>query len=375
MVLSIPPGLTPAQLLDLFEQLKTGLRSIAAGKYALVAGLTLALYDHLLTLDREKRYIWKARGWSTPRAIFLFTRYSVPLILLGHCLDNLGGPRADELCLRWSFANTYWTFVLYSMMHWLVALRVYAYWGRSRRVLFSFVALWSIAFIATTTEATIWLVNYKGTAAYDPILKSCSIGAPTWLPVINVGFLILEIPAFCLTAWKFRQDSKVLANSLLIKTLIRDGVLYFFIVLGLTTGTALFTYLAPLAMSGVPRFLTLGIVDVTVSRLVLSLHEVAAKAGVSNDQKPSTGSTTVAVNQFGTYKARPSRDGVAGGFYGHSRAASNASAYPMDTMGSARKMQQPQHIPRPVPESWPPDQTMIIGNPYSYVEETERPQV
>ena len=52
---------------------------------------------------------------------------------------------------------------MYSMMHWLVALRVYAYWGRERRVLISFVILWSIAFAATTTEATIWMVNYKGT--------------------------------------------------------------------------------------------------------------------------------------------------------------------------------------------------------------------
>lgn len=44
----------------------------------------------------------------------------------------------------------------------LVALRVYAYWGRSRPVLITFVVLWSIAFAATTVEATIWLVNYKG---------------------------------------------------------------------------------------------------------------------------------------------------------------------------------------------------------------------
>lgn len=44
----------------------------------------------------------------------------------------------------------------------LVALRVYAYWGRSRRVLLCFAILWSIAFIATTVEATLWLTQYKG---------------------------------------------------------------------------------------------------------------------------------------------------------------------------------------------------------------------
>ena len=103
MVLSVPPNLTPAQLLDLFNQLKIDLSNLQAGRYALVAGTTLGLYDHFLTLDRERRYIWRAKTWSMPRAIFLFTRYSFPLIMIGNIVDNLGPPRSDAVSLiQWN---------------------------------------------------------------------------------------------------------------------------------------------------------------------------------------------------------------------------------------------------------------------------------
>jgi hypothetical protein len=96
MPLSVPPNLTPQQLLALFEALKAGLHDLAAGRYALIAGTTLGLYDHILTFDRERQHIWHVKGWTAPRAIFLFTRYSFPLIMVGHLVDNLGPERSDS---------------------------------------------------------------------------------------------------------------------------------------------------------------------------------------------------------------------------------------------------------------------------------------
>lgn len=223
-------------------------------------------------------------------------------------------------------------------------------------------------------------------------------------------------------AYKFRKDSQIYAPSILINTLIRDGVLYFFVVLGLTTGTALFTYLAPVAMSGVPRFLTLGIVAVTVSRLVLSLKDAAGKSasaevagsgeadgfGSGGKGKPTTGSETYVM-----HKARPSKDGrdgrrgkdgnnslptsarpsfsspyqypqpprpssLYGNGYGygngnaHSRENSVSNPFPMGVVvgynngngagaGAGEGMLS-------VSEGWSQDQTLVIGNPYSYID-------
>lgn len=108
-----------------------------------------------------------------------------------------------------------------------------------------------------------------------------------------------------------------------------------------------------------------------ISNLILSQPK-SARAGVSHDQNLSTGSTTVAANKFGTCEARPSRDGIAGAFYGHSRGVLNKSAYSTDTIVSARQLQQRQQTARPAPASWPPNPTAINGNSYAYVEETSR---
>lgn len=94
-MVAIPTNLTPAQLLDLFKQLEDGLWDLRIGKYALLAGFTLGVYDHILTFPREVKHIWRAKQWSAPRAIFLFTRYSFYPLMIVHIFDNLGPARPD----------------------------------------------------------------------------------------------------------------------------------------------------------------------------------------------------------------------------------------------------------------------------------------
>lgn len=147
------------------------------------------------------------------------------------------------------------------------------------------------------------------------------------------------------SAYKYRQDAKRVLHTTLINTLMQDGLIYFFIVVALTTGTALFMYFAPLAMSGVPRFLTIGIVDVTVSRLVLSLREAAGKTGTnmstSSDARPSNGATA-----YSSYQRR-------------GKSEEKGNNYALDTIGETTFVQ-------PVPNDLLPDQTIVIGNPYAY---------
>lgn len=45
------------------------------------SALTLALYDHLLTLPDELDMMW-SREWDLPRALFFLVRYGVAAFLL-----------------------------------------------------------------------------------------------------------------------------------------------------------------------------------------------------------------------------------------------------------------------------------------------------
>ncbi|KAF5361498.1 hypothetical protein D9758_006155 [Tetrapyrgos nigripes] len=77
----------------------TFLQHVWASRYLSIAGVTVIIYDHLLSLDQEVELIWKA-PWRTPKALWLFLRYLVPCTLIVHTyqLSGLGnGGTTDVL--------------------------------------------------------------------------------------------------------------------------------------------------------------------------------------------------------------------------------------------------------------------------------------
>jgi hypothetical protein len=52
------------------------------------AGYVVLLYDHLLTLDDEVKYVWSAPG-TIAKVLFLTLRYMVPLFLTGETISTL----------------------------------------------------------------------------------------------------------------------------------------------------------------------------------------------------------------------------------------------------------------------------------------------
>lgn len=55
-------------------QIVDGLR---VAKYLGAAGITVMLYDWLLTLPEEVAHIWTTDGWSVPSVFFLVVRFQV----------------------------------------------------------------------------------------------------------------------------------------------------------------------------------------------------------------------------------------------------------------------------------------------------------
>ncbi|KAG8806561.1 hypothetical protein FRC17_004924, partial [Serendipita sp. 399] len=52
-------------------------------RYVNYAAFTFMLYDMLLTLADEVKYIWRAR-WTVIKVVFLINRYVTPIILIGN---------------------------------------------------------------------------------------------------------------------------------------------------------------------------------------------------------------------------------------------------------------------------------------------------
>jgi hypothetical protein len=55
------------------------------------------LYDHLLTLDDEVKYVWSAPG-TIAKVLFLTLRYMVPLFLTGQTISTPNESLSPSTC-------------------------------------------------------------------------------------------------------------------------------------------------------------------------------------------------------------------------------------------------------------------------------------
>ncbi|CAG7854986.1 SubName: Full=Uncharacterized protein {ECO:0000313/EMBL:CCA72833.1} [Serendipita indica DSM 11827] len=55
----------------------------------LYSALALLVWDHLLTLRREARFIWRAK-WTVIKTLFLFNRYITLIIITGNAIIGSG---------------------------------------------------------------------------------------------------------------------------------------------------------------------------------------------------------------------------------------------------------------------------------------------
>ncbi|KAG8770995.1 hypothetical protein FRC15_003677 [Serendipita sp. 397] len=69
-------------------------------RYVNYASFTFMVWDMLLTLPDEVKYIWKAR-WTVIKVVFLSNRYVTPIILIGNLYTISGQAKdlSDQVCL------------------------------------------------------------------------------------------------------------------------------------------------------------------------------------------------------------------------------------------------------------------------------------
>ncbi|KAJ7678242.1 hypothetical protein DFH06DRAFT_1317016 [Mycena polygramma] len=68
-------------------ELENIVRDLQKTRLVSAVGLVILLYDHLLSLDDEVRFIWSAR-FTSSKVLFLALRYIVPVIMLVHTVHR-----------------------------------------------------------------------------------------------------------------------------------------------------------------------------------------------------------------------------------------------------------------------------------------------
>ncbi|KDR65769.1 hypothetical protein GALMADRAFT_284123 [Galerina marginata CBS 339.88] len=199
------------------QALYDALRLTRDANYSLAAAVTFLVFDIFMTLSDEVKYIWGSR-WSFPKFLYLMGRYYGLIYLV----IRLGVETHSNLSVPVCKAY-YWYYVMggdilfTTIVNVIFVLRIYALYGRSRKVLLVFVVL--------------CLGCLTNPQPRKPTLIS-------WVPCICVAWAFFL--ASLLRLRNSFRSARVLRGAMsgeqkptLVMTLIRDGTIYFCLILSI----------------------------------------------------------------------------------------------------------------------------------------------
>ncbi|KAL5527921.1 hypothetical protein ACEPAG_6722 [Sanghuangporus baumii] len=280
-------------------------RDLWYGRLCTTSSSVIILYDHLITLSDEVHLIWKSR-WSAGKALFLISRYyNVFTVLL--MLRELLAISANQLSV-----------VLYSSS---ISSRF-----SSKRISlllvvgFSSVLVAEIIILVLSTKAQIGPVNADPSRQLD--MATCIL-TDTWpLSYLYwIPFLAFESLLFALALFKGFQsvrDHELELNAAgfglgfcrkarrsgagraakALEVLIRDSILYFFVIFAIFLANALAWMIDNGRIGEIPVGLAVALSTVMAQRLLLNIRENFEKrrAGIDANASTAAASDTFALS-------------------------------------------------------------------------------
>ncbi|KAG8949668.1 hypothetical protein FRC04_008414 [Tulasnella sp. 424] len=259
------------------EELKhvvlTAVKGLISSRYTGVAGYTILIYDHILTIPIEIELIWrKPKGFVT--YAFLFNRYLVPLVIAVGIFQMSGGTRnvPSSFCHAWLWIEGACMITGYGIAHYLASLRVRALHS-ARPWVDRTLLIAGVLYAVVTVSVTLAIeVNVGKTFVWDTTFNVCN-GTPTsymhgsWIPG-----LMFESVLFTLIILKAVRDWRRDLSFPITRLLYRDGFLYF----GVMAGCSIFNIIASSSLPStyflLAKYFAFSLVTVMSSRIVLNLR-------------------------------------------------------------------------------------------------------
>ncbi|KAJ7472219.1 hypothetical protein B0H11DRAFT_2236900 [Mycena galericulata] len=290
-------------------------------RYVSAAGLVILLYDHVLSLSDEVRFIWSARVTSS-KVLFLALRYLVPCVMLFHTnlLDFLTSTfpikyaPLSSCCADTSLVPSFWMtlavlvgWLTLAINNWLVLLRLWVLWGADLHFFpanwlnlrqdrhRTFIVCTLLIFIAlqTTTVVLAWIgvANMMPSMAFQPELHLCSFTYPPKYAVVWIPGLSFELMVLSGMGWK------VLNHPQTLKTLHGDGYIFFLCLSGNLTNTIIF-FTVRTTLTFVTLFFMWCFTTTTTCRMILSLRHSADGGRLDFEPSDTDGSDISHETQF-----------------------------------------------------------------------------
>ncbi|KAF8193275.1 hypothetical protein K438DRAFT_1969759 [Mycena galopus ATCC 62051] len=271
--------------------------------YAALISLTILYYDYGLTLNEEIAVYWGTPLPTWGSALFYLNRYvsmvgnTVPIVMGNFWSPRMDPQRKVQACTAMQTYHQYFSIVAQIFVAALLIMRTYALYQRSRRIL---ILTTGIALAAVVFGAYIIFSGKGSSDTLDDVFLNvgCASGLDSsqsrrfgfgWM-----GMLLFDITVFGLTAWKAlahsREQSGQRGGRSLFTILMRDGAIFFFVMMASNGGNILTFFYAGPYTRGVATTFTNVISSVMISRLMLNLrtHAIDGSRGRMSRTAEST---------------------------------------------------------------------------------------
>lgn len=263
-----------------FDGSEFTIKQAMASRYFSGIGVSLLLHDHMITIDDEVEYIWKAKT-SVPKVLFLLVRYVMPVILFMSSFEqsysNTSFP--DTFCKVWFNIAAVLFVVMFAIENFLILLRVWVLndrkwsvvrWTGLFYIIIQMVSVgYGIAVLVTVTES----IHFLGASNDPERTRLCSIGSRSILPGAYIPTITFEAVMIVLILWCTHVRSRKMENKSLGSYLLNDGFIYVLLLFLLRIANMLITVTAPTSLIFTSLCFGCATSAATVSRLILGLRK------------------------------------------------------------------------------------------------------
>lgn len=246
-------------------------------RYVSAAALTWILYDHFLTFEREREWIWSNKVTLT-KVLFLIIRYTSPFVIFAEIVQFSGRVTlSDRTCVSWLFFEALWQSLTALMAQFLLGLRVCAIWGSrpwTKAVLYIGCLLCAGA---SLTSITVSLAEVASAYRFNPHFRVCYTmqPLPSWLwAAFFLPIMLFDILIFVLTIWNaFVVRFENIRTGSLTFMMWRDGGIYFVLIFFTALACVIVSATIGISKVMIVKFGVWAVQNVIISRVTLNLVE------------------------------------------------------------------------------------------------------
>lgn len=261
-------------------------QQISLCTYAVLAGNSILIYDHVLTLPEEFAFIWR-RPKGLAAMLFLLNRYLALLGIICSMVVELF-LISDEACSKYTISRQLDIFFQGIIICIIMAMRTYALYGRSQHLL-TWMTIIIIALVGVACAVS--FAQVSGDAAILPRIGCYEVYTAETAARIGlawVAFFVFDLLIFVLTVYRVCKTRGLPRLSLtttrdIMDVIFQDGAMYFGAMALIHIPNILTYYSSSVAVRGSLCDFTSCISVTLISRLMLNLHKTTHTGSFSTN--------------------------------------------------------------------------------------------